>query len=198
MSFSYNRLIQSLKKLPSIGKRSATRIAFHLLEIDRREVRDLVEAIDDFVKKTRHCKVCGLISEQNPCRICSGSGRDQQAICVVKNVQDAISIERSHGYRGLYHVLGGLISPLEGINEEDLPLEGLLCRLRRPRMEVIFALEQTPEAEATISLMKKKILSCVTGIKLSRMAMGIPIGTELEYLDGLTLKSSLDNRHVID
>ena len=116
---------------------------------------------------------------------------------MVKNIQDAISIEKSHGYRGLYHVLGGLISPLQGIDEDASTIQTLMDRLRDGVEEVIFALEQTPEAEATIGVVKRRIRSTTAAsvdLRMSRMAMGIPMGAELEYLDAMTLKSSLDNR----
>ncbi len=196
MASSFNNVIQALKRLPSIGKKSAENIAFYLLESNKREVKLLTQSIEDFIEKTVRCHICGLISEQKPCKICTSSKRSKKSICVVKSIQDALNIERAHAYLGLYHVLGGLISPINDINEQDISINTLLKRLTYPVDEVIFALEQTIEAEATIKIIRSKFKD--KKIKLSRIAIGIPIGTELEYIDEITLKKALFHRSLIE
>ncbi|HMB01910.1 MAG TPA: toprim domain-containing protein, partial [Spirochaetota bacterium] len=153
---------------------------------------NLLSSLKNMRQKTGFCSVCGLLSEQDPCRVCRSSARDRQTICVVKNVRDALIIERSGTYNGLYHVLGKLISPVNDIYEKDLPVEKLLNRLTAQTAEIIFALEHTVEAEATI----KAIVKYLGGYKLktTRVAIGIPIGTGLEFIDDDTMQRSLNNR----
>ena len=196
MASSFHHVIQALKRLPSIGKKSAENIAFYLLESNKQEVKLLTQSIENFIKKTVRCHICGLISEQSPCKICSSSKRSKKSICVVKSIQDALNIERSHSYLGLYHVLGGLISPVNNIDEQDISINTLLKRLTSSVDEIIFALEQTIEAEVTIKIIRNKFKG--KKIKLSRIAIGIPIGTELGYIDEITLKKALFNRSLIE
>lgn len=217
MATSLSRVIRNLKKLPGIGSRSAERIAFHLLEAKKEDVLDFLDSINQLVTRTIYCDNCGLISEQTPCRICSSPTRDHSIICLVKNNQDAIQIERSKSYFGDYHILGGLLSPLNHVYEEDLNITQLLKRIEKqatkaqPVKELIFALEQSTEAEITIQLVEEKILAWerdATAAKprsgknlsftFSRMAVGIPMGMGLQNIDENTLKQSLKRRYPIN
>lgn len=215
MASSFSRAIKSLKKIPGIGGKSAERIVFHLLETERSEVENFIQSLRDLLDKTVFCQNCGLISERSPCRICSSPKRDPNLICVVKNIQDAIHIERSKSYFGQYHILGGLLSPLAHIYEKDLQIDNLLQRVAKQRiwkkmnnpsnpnrtnLEIIFAIEQSSEADVTIELIQEKIykLTPPPPIIFTRMAVGIPMGTSLEYIDGMTLKQSLDRRYPLD
>ena len=196
MASSFGKLVRALKKLPSIGNKSAERIAFHLLKAPADEVTSLIKATEDFISKTSFCNICGLISENNPCKICTSATRNQTLICVVKSVQDAINIERSKSYLGLYHVLGGLISPIHNIDEENISISKLLNRIDTSTKELVFALEQTPEARTTIKTIQKKIDGKLA-LKITEVAIGIPVGAELEYIDQLTLKNSIAHRRAI-
>ena len=170
-------------------------MAFQILEMDIIDVENLSQSIINFKKGILYCKLCGLISEQNPCKICKSAKRDQQTLCLVKNVQDAFIIEKSGSYRGLYHVLGGLLSPIDRIELKNLNIGNLTQRML-PIKEVIFALEQTVQAEATVKILLPIIHKAKSAreLNITRLAMGIPSGTSLEYMDEDTLKNSLDNR----
>ena len=157
MSKSFSALVKSFKQFPGIGAKSAERMVFHLLDMRREDVNQFTKNVSDFVEKTVHCQHCGLISEQNPCRICSSSMRDRAIICVVKSVQDALIIERSRGFFGLYHVLGGIISPLNDVSAEDISIDKLFGRVDDKLKEIIFALEQGVESEATITMITRCI-----------------------------------------
>ena len=191
MASLFNQVLHSLKQFPGVGPKLAERMTFHLLDLSKDEVAFMLKSIKDFRSQTKHCFICGLISEQVPCRVCTSPSRDKSIICVVKNVQDAFTLERSGAYRGLYHVLGGLLSPIDEVTEKDLRIEGLLDRLQGVQ-ELIFALEQNIEAEATIKLLCKH--NQVGKLKTSRMAIGIPTGTGLEFVDEDTIKKSLLHR----
>ena len=194
----FKQVIEHFKKLPGIGQKSAERITFYLLKLPKEEITTFLEVINDFKKHTIICEICGLISEQNPCRICSSYKRNRSIICIVKSIQDAIVIERSGSYFGLYHVLDGLISPINGTYEEDLNISKIEVRISKEIKEIIFALEQNIEAEATIKLISEKIKrSNSHKIIFSRMATGIPMGIGIEQIDEHTLKQSLLNRYSI-
>ena len=169
----------------------AERMTFHLLKMDKEEVDFFVTAVKEFKEKIKTCSICGLVSEQNPCRICTSSKRNKKIICIVKNVQDAFLLERSGSYNGLYHVLGGLLSPIEGIGESDLTISGLFRRLDNVE-ELLFALEENIEAKATIESVRRHLTS--QSMKISRLAIGIPTGTGLEHIDVDTIKESLLHR----
>lgn len=189
----FKRVADELKGLPGIGPKSAERIIFFLLSTKKEKGIRLANAISDLISRTSACKTCGLISEYNPCRICSSPNRDRNLICLVKGVQDALSIERSRAFKGLYHVLGGLLSA-DG-NAEGLNVSGLINRIDGKK-EIIFAFESCMEAEQTIRFVVEKIKDAGKSQTLfSRMAIGIPIGASLEYVDDDTIRQSFSNRY---
>ena len=191
MASLFNQALHSLKQFPGVGERMAERMTFHLLNMPEEKLNFMLRAIKDFRTLTKYCTICGLISEQNPCRVCASSTRDRSIICIVKNVQDAFTLEKSGSYHGLYHVLGGVISPIDEIGEKDLSIKELIKRLKGVK-EIIFALEQNIESDATIKLICEN--NEIRQLKISRMAVGIPTGTGLEYVDGDTIKRSLLHR----
>jgi len=190
------RLIRELKKLPSIGQRTAERLAFHLLSQPAEEVRLLSEALLDLKDKIRFCRECFNFSEGELCPICEDPRRDRSTICVVSHPQELWKIERTNGYHGLYHVLGGLISPVADVQPEDLHIEALMRRLEGGQVkEVILALDPVVEGEATAMYLARKIKPL--GIRTTRIAQGVPIGRDLEFADELTLKRALAGRVTI-
>ena len=194
MASLFNQVLHGLKQFPGVGQRMAERLAFHLLEMPPEELAFFLKSVKDFRTKTKHCVTCGLISEHNPCRICISRTRDRSIICVVKNIQDAFTLEKSGAYQGLYHVLGGVISPIDEVAEKDLSIKSLLERLEGVK-EIIFALEQNIEAEATIKCICR--YPQTRSLKTSRMAIGIPTGTGLEFVDEDTIKNSLRHRTAV-
>lgn len=187
------RLIGELSKLPGIGPKTAARLAFHLLKLPLEEIESLAEALLDLKRKVRFCSVCQNITDQDPCSICSDPSRDSSVICVVEKPLDVISIERTRSYQGLYHVLHGMISPLEGIGPEDLKIEELLRRLEEGEVrEVILALNPSPEGETTSHYLYRLISPL--GIKVTTLARGLPTGGELEFADELTISQALRGR----
>lgn len=190
------RLIRHLMQLPGIGPKSAVRIAFHIQKMPEIGVQDLAEAIADVKKKITLCKECCNISETELCPICSDFRRDRQIICVVESPQDVNALEATHEYRGLYHVLHGLISPLEDIGPEDLTVPSLLERIgQNPLREVIIATSPNVEGEAT-SLFLARLIKPL-GVKVSRIAFGLPMGSDLENVDEITLGRALIGRQEI-
>ncbi len=187
----FNQALHSLKQFPGVGERMAERMTFYLLDMSQEKLDFMIRSIKDFRSLTKYCSICGLISEQNPCRVCTSSTRDQSIICVVKNIQDAFTLEKSGSYQGLYHVLGGVISPIDEVTEKDLSINELIKRLKGIK-EIVFALEQNIESDATIKLICEH--NEINQLKVSRMAIGIPAGTGLEYVDGDTIKRSLLHR----
>lgn len=186
-------LVSLLTRLPGIGRKSALRVAYHLLKTDRAYAEALAERIAGIKDSIRFCSICGSYAEEDPCPVCSGPGRDRSLICVVEQPQDVVTIEASREYRGLYHVLGGLISPLDGVGPENLRLEALLARLREGEArEVVMATNPTVEGDTT-ALYLKRLLE-PTGVAVTRLATGIPVGGDLEYADRLTLARSFRGR----
>ncbi|MFH1542398.1 MAG: recombination mediator RecR [bacterium] len=190
-------LIEELKKLPGIGPKSAQRLLFHLLQTAPKDVDKLVFAIKDAKEKIRHCSVCFNITDVNPCQLCSDRTRDEHLLCIIGEPKDLLAIERSGGFKGKYHVLGGLLSPLDGIGPENLRIRELMQRLGEEKFsEIILATSPTAEGEATnIYLMR---LIKPLGIKLTRVAYGLPIGADMDYADEATLYKSLEGRNVIN
>ncbi|GAB4234079.1 MAG: recombination mediator RecR [Acidobacteriota bacterium] len=187
------RLIDELKRLPGIGAKSAQRLAFHLLKRPDEECRALAQAILDLKANLRMCSVCNNITDVDPCRICRDPKRDRSTICVVEEPFNVLSIERSGSYRGLYHVLHGVISPAQGIGPEELRVETLLKRLADGQVEeVILATNPTAEGEATALYLARLIKP--SGVKVSRIGVGIPMGSDLEYADTLTISKALSGR----
>lgn len=185
-------LIDVFAKLPGIGRKSAQRIAFDILEKSENEIDEMLNTIKTSHSGIKYCKICGNLSENDICEICSDDKRDKNVICVVEGVRDVIAFEKSDTYFGLYHVLGGKIDPLNGITIEDLNLKNLINRLDGSVKEVILALNPDLEGETT-NLYLTKILKG-KNIKVSKIASGIPIGGNIEYTDILTLGKSLEGR----
>ena len=186
-------LVYNISQLSGIGKRSALRIALEILRKPKEFSRDLSESIFDFKTQIKHCTQCHNISDKDICDICSNSSRDQSIICVIEDIRDVIAIENTNLYNGLYHVLGGVISPIEGIGPEDLHITSLEKKIIDNKInEVIFALSATIEADTT-SFYLFKILNKFD-VKVSVLARGIPVGDQLEYTDEVTLARSIQNR----
>lgn len=187
------RLVEELKRLPGVGQKTALRLAFHLLRQPTEDVDRLADALREARHKLRTCAVCHNLTEQERCDICRASGRNAKQICVVEAAADILNVEKTRRYQGLYHVLGGVIAPLEGIGPEQLNIKSLLARLQGDTAEeVIIALNPTAEGDATALYLAKLIKPL--GVRVTRLAMGIPIGGELEYADSLTLQHALEGR----
>ena len=194
---SIGRLITELAKLPGIGGKSAQRLAFHLLGQPEDQVSALANAILDARKTIRLCSVCCNLTDQEPCEICASPARDHTTICVVENPRDVASIERMHEYKGLYHVLHGAISPMQGVGPDQIRLRELLARLRQDDSvhEVILATNPTVEGEATALYLARLLKPA--GILTTRIAHGIPMGGDLEYADEVTLARAMEGRREI-
>lgn len=186
-------LINELSKLPGIGGKTAQRLAFHILSLDEKEVGQLSSAMTNAKEQMKYCSVCGNLTDTDPCRICSDASRRQDIICVVENPRDVMAMERIREYNGQYHVLHGVISPMEGIGPEDINLKSLITRLQANDVkELIVATNPNIEGEATAMYIARLIKPA--GIKVSRIAHGIPVGGDLEYADEVTLLKSLEGR----
>ena len=191
-----NALINELAKLPGIGTKSAQRLAFHILSLDDAEVNGLAEALTFAKSNMRFCSCCGNLTDKDPCAICEDSSRSHETICVVESPRDVMAIERLNEYNGLYHVLHGVISPMEGKGPNDINLPALLERLHDATIkEVIVATNPNIEGEATAVYISRLLKP--TGIKVTRIAHGIPVGGDLEYADDVTLLKSLEGRREI-
>ena len=188
------RLVQELARLPGIGEKTATRLAFHLVRTNRQQVLDLAQALADITDKIRLCSVCMNMTEQDPCTTCSDPRREADTICVVASPSDLVAIDRGGHYRGRFHVLHGLLSPLEGIGPDDLRIAELVRRLGGdpPVHEVIIATSPSVDGEATAMYVARVIKPL--GIKVSRIATGLPVGGELEYSDQATIARALAGR----
>ena len=190
---SIEKLIQCFERLPSIGHKTAARLAFHVLDWSKDQTDDFVNSIINAKNNLKCCSKCFNISDTDPCSICSNTNRDKSVICVVENVRDIVSMERTHEFRGMYHVLHGSISPMNGIGPEDIKIKELLSRLNSEKIkEVILATNPRVEGEATAMYLSKLIKPL--GIKVSRIAHGIPVGGDLEYTDEITLTKALEGR----
>ena len=190
---SIEKLIQSFEKLPSIGNKTAARLAFYILNASEEETNEFVSSIINAKKNLKYCSKCYNISDTDPCTICGNPKRDQSQICVVEDVRDIIAMERTHEFRGVYHVLHGSISPMNGIGPDDIKIKELLARLMDGQVkEVILATNPRVEGEATAMYLSKLIKPL--GIKVTRIAHGIPVGGDLEYTDEITLTKALEGR----
>jgi recombination protein RecR len=188
-----DRLVMLLTKLPGVGKKSAGRMAYHILETSPDYARNLAGELVGLHRAIKHCSVCGAFTETDPCPICADSGRDFSIICVVERPQDVRIIDESREFHGRFHVLGGLIAPLEGIGPEDLNLGRLLSRVRKEGVrEVILAMNPTLEGDTTALYLQKLLKD--TGAEVTRLASGLPVGGDLEYADRLTLSRSFRGR----
>ena len=199
-----NRLIEELSKMPGIGPKSAQRIAFYILQSSKEEAKALSQAILDLKEKIIRCSICNNITEEDPCEICSNSQRDHSIICVVEEPKDVLAFEKSRGFNGIYHVLLGALSPLEGIGPDELKIKELVERLKKEKAsglerplarkvsEVILATNPNTNGEMTAMYLAKLIKSL--GVKVTRIAYGIPAGSNIDYVDEETLAKSLEGR----
>ena len=188
-------LIDELGRLPGIGPKSAQRIAFHILSAEEDDVQALVDAMSAVKAKVQFCEICGNVTEEKICRICSDPRRVDSVICVVEEPKDIVAIERTREYRGRYHVLGGAINPIEGIGPDDLRIRQLFARLNADVEEVIVATDPNIEGEATAAYLIRSLTPL--GVKISRLASGLPVGGDLEYADEITLSRAFEGRTVI-
>ncbi len=190
------RLIDELTKLPGIGPKTAQRLAFHLLFSPREDVQALADAMLVAREKVRYCGVCQNLTDRDPCSICSNHERDHGLICVVEEPRDVVALERTRDFRGLYHVLQGAISPMEGIGPDDLRLRELLARLAAGQVrEIILATNPNIEGEATAMYLARLLKPL--GLRVTRLARGLPVGGDLEYVDEVTLSKALEGRREV-
>ena len=190
---SIEKLIESFEKLPSIGHKTAARLAFYMLDLSEQESNEFIESIINAKKNLKYCSKCYNISDSDPCPICNNPKRDSSIICVVEDVRDIIAMERTHEYKGVYHVLHGSISPMNGIGPEDIKLKELISRISDNTVkELILATNPRVEGEATAMYISKLVKPM--GIKVTRIAHGIPVGGDLEYTDEITLSKALEGR----
>ncbi len=191
-SVSMEKAISELSKLPGIGRKSAQRLVFFLLKLRKSEVQNLADALLAIKEKVKFCTICFNITEVDVCSICQSEKRDRSFLCVVEEANDVLALEKTGEYRGLYHVLGGVLSPLEGVGPDDLHIRQLLPRLNGTTKEVIIATNPTTEGEATAIYLEKIIKPM--NIRVSRIARGLPVGGDLEYADEITLAKALEGR----
>ena len=190
---SIEKLIESFEKLPSIGHKTATRLAFHMLDLGELETNEFINSIINAKKSLKYCSICYNISDTDPCPICASPKRDLTTICVVEDVKDIIAMEKTHEFKGVYHVLHGSISPMNGIGPDDIKIKELLTRIGNNKIsEIIIATNPRVEGEATAMYLSKLIKPM--GIKVTRIAHGIPVGGDLEYTDEITLMKALEGR----
>jgi recombination protein RecR len=190
-------LIDELGRLPGVGPKSAQRIAFHLLAADPVDVRRLVTALTEVKDKVRFCTICGNVSEEDQCRICRAARRDPAVICVVEEPKDVVAIEKTREFRGRYHVLGGAISPIEGVGPDDLRIRELMQRLADGTItELILATDPNLEGEATATYLARLVKPM--GLRVTRLASGLPVGGDLEYADEVTLGRAFEGRRLLD
>lgn len=187
-----NDLIEEFKKMPGIGPKSAQRLAFYVLGITSEEVEALRSALANIKAGVKYCSECYNLTVSDPCQICSDANRNRKIVCVVSDPKDLIAIERTNEYKGVYHILGGVISPLDGIGPDNLRIKELIRRLKNGAEEVILALNPTTESETTVFYLTKLIKPL--GIKLTRIAYGLPIGCDMDFADEATILKSLEGR----
>ena len=190
-------LIDELGRLPGVGPKGAQRIAFHLLAQDPEDVKRLVTALTEVKDKVRFCKVCGNVAEADECRICRDTRRDLSVICVVEEPKDVVAIEKTREFKGRYHVLGGAISPIEGVGPDDLRIRELMLRLADGAVtELILATDPNLEGEATATYLARLVKPM--GLRVTRLASGLPVGGDLEYADEVTLGRAFEGRRLLD
>lgn len=191
-SDTLEKLVNRLSRMPGIGRKSAQRLAFYILKLPKEDSDDLAQLITDVKIKVRECSICCNLTDSDPCRICTEHNRDKTKICVVEEANDLIALEKGEAYKGVYHVLGGVLSPLDGVGPDDLKIRQLLTRLQGPITEVILATSPNTEGEATAIYIAKLIHPL--GIKVTRIARGLPMGTDLQFADSATLAKALEGR----
>ena len=187
------KVVENFKKFPGIGEKTAERLTFSLLDFSKEQLTSFSDSLLEVRDNIFCCSICGNISDNAICSICSDSSRDSEVILVVEKTKDILLFEKSATFKGKYHVLGGLISPLDGIGPNDINLANLISRIHSEKIkEIVFALKSNIEAETTIQYIKK--ILCDTEIKISKLAIGVPIGADMEYIDSLTLGLAIDER----
>jgi recombination protein RecR len=189
------RLIEELQRLPGIGPKGAQRLAFHVLKTPREQTDRLVTALRDVKEQVTYCSVCNNITDIDPCAFCSNSARDPHLICVVEEPQNVAAIEKTREFKGLYHVLMGALSPLQGVGPDDLKIKGLLSRISGGVNEVILATNPNVEGEATAIYLARLLKPL--GVKVTRIAMGVPVGSDLEYADEVTMHKAMEGRREV-
>ena len=193
---SFSKLIEVFQKMPGVGHKSAVRMAYHVLSLSQQETDDMIKAITDAKQKIHYCSVCQNITESDPCEICSNHKRDHSVICVMEQAKDVIALEKTREYFGLYHVLHGAISPMDGIGPDDIRIKELLHRVASGEVkEVIMANSPSIEGEATAMYISR--LLHPFGVKVTRIAYGLPVGGDLEYADQVTLVKAIEGRREI-
>ncbi|HEY2152040.1 MAG TPA: recombination mediator RecR [Vicinamibacterales bacterium] len=190
-----NRLIEELQRLPGIGPKGAQRLAFHMLKTPREQTDRLIDALREVKERVTYCSVCNNITDVDPCVYCSNDRRDATIICVVEEPQNVSAIEKTREFKGLYHVLMGAISPLQGIGPDDLKIKGLLARVSAGVSEIILATNPNVEGEATAIYLARLLKPL--GVKVTRIAMGVPVGSDLDYADEVTMHRSLEGRREV-
>ena len=186
------RLIEELQRLPGIGPKGAQRLAFHILKTPRDQTERLVDALHEVKERVTYCSVCNNITDTDPCAFCSSEARDPHIICVVEEPQNVSAIEKTREFKGMYHVLMGALSPLQGIGPDDLKIKELLARIGTDVGEVILATNPNVEGEATAIYLARLLKPL--GVKVTRIAMGVPVGSDLEYADEVTMHKAMEGR----
>ena len=190
------RLVEELQRLPGVGRKSAQRLAFHILRTPREDAERLCDAVRDVKDRVTYCSVCNNITDVDPCAYCSDEARDRGLICVVEEPQNVMAIEKTRDFKGAYHVLGGAISPLQGIGPDDLKIKGLLSRVDAGGVtEVILATNPNVEGEATAIYLAKLLKPL--GVRVTRIALGVPVGSDLEYADEVTVHKAMEGRREV-
>jgi recombination protein RecR len=190
-----NRLIEEFQRLPGIGPKGAQRLAFHILKTPREQIDRLADALREVKERVTYCSVCNNITDADPCVYCSNDSRDATIICVVEEPQNVSAIEKTREFKGLYHVLMGAISPLQGIGPDELKIKGLLARVNAGVSEIILATNPNVEGEATAIYLARLLKPL--GVKVTRIAMGVPVGSDLDYADEVTMHRSLEGRREV-
>ncbi|HEV2986184.1 MAG TPA: recombination mediator RecR [Vicinamibacterales bacterium] len=189
------RLIEELQRLPGIGPKGAQRLAFHILKTPREQADRLADALREVKERVTYCSICNNITDDDPCAFCCSEARDRRVICVVEEPQNVAAIERTREFKGRYHVLMGALSPLQGIGPDDLKIKGLLSRVSDGVSEIILATNPNVEGEATAIYLARLLKPL--GVKVTRIAMGVPVGSDLEYADEVTMHKALEGRREV-
>jgi len=189
------KLVEQLQRLPGIGAKSAQRLAFHVLKTPREEVERLADAMREVKDRVTYCSTCSNITDVDPCYYCTDSSRDSRLICVVEEPENVSGIEKTRDFKGVYHVLMGALSPLQGIGPDDLKIHGLVARMSNGVQEIIIATNPTVDGETTAHYLAKLLKPL--GVKVTRIAMGIPMGSDLEYADEMTTRKALEGRREV-
>ena len=189
------RLIEELQRLPGIGPKGAQRLAFHILKAPREQAEQLADAVRDLKASVTYCSICNNITDIDPCAFCRSDDRDRHVICVVEEPQNVSAVEKTRDFKGLYHVLMGALSPLHGIGPDDLKIKGLLARIQDGVTEVILATNPNVEGEATAIYLARLLKPL--GVRVTRIAMGVPVGSDLEYADEVTMHKALEGRREV-